>query len=300
MKKTRIKILSITLILILTTAILCSCSKSNDYAYPEIGGDAGSTITSPENSKDETIDTERKIIKTVNITAETKEFDKTVESVGNMVSEIGGYIERSSVSGNSIKSEYSSRTASYTLRIPADKLDEFTGNVENSVNVTNLSSTSEEITESYYDTVARLAVLQSQKDALQKMYDSFDEYSDMNDMLAVQDKLYDVIEEIESYQARLNTYDNKVEYSTVYISLYEVLEYSEIPTQESFGDRIGQSFKYSWINFWTGCQDFAVWFVGAIPTLIILGGIATAMVFIIRAIIKKKKARKAENDTKSE
>lgn len=307
MKKTSIRLLSLVLILIFASTIFCSCaSKSYDAAMPESMNGAkdnmaGSSVMSPEasNGAQTSIETERKIIKTVNISAETKKFDETIQNINKMVADLGGYVETSSINGNSINSNARSRSASFTLRIPQDKLDEFTGSVENSVNVTNITSNSKEITEAYYDTKARLEVLEAQRESLQKMYDSFNNPSDMSNMLAVQDKLYDVIQEIESYQARLNSYDNKVEYSTVNINIHEVLEYSPVNTPKNFGERFVTSFKRGWINFWAGCQNFAVWFAGAIPSLIIVAGIAVAAVFVLRKVIKKAKSQKLAKKAKT-
>lgn len=301
MKKLNLRFLSLVLVLIFATIIFCSCaSKSFDAAAPESmsGGKnnaAGSTVMSPNSgaSQDATVETERKIIKTVNISAETKAFDKTIENINKMIADIGGYVENSTVTGNSINASTRSRNASFTLRVPQDKLDEFTGNVENSVNVTNLTSNSKEITESYYDAVARLEVLEAQRESLQKMYDSFTKPSDMSNMLAVQDRLYDVIAEIESYKARINSYDNKVEFSTVHINISEVLEYTPINTPKNFGERFVSSFKRGWINFWAGCQNFAVWFAGAIPSIIIIAGITVAAIFVLKNVFRKAKAKKA-------
>ncbi len=303
MKKLNSRLLSLILILIFTSVIFCACAAKSYDSSPsesiENKYTSGSSIASPESSSQSSaIDTERKIIKTVSITAETKKFDETVENINKLCADMGGYVETSTVTGNSINVSSQSRSASFTLRIPADKLDDFTGDVEDSVNVTNIKSNSEEITESYYDAVARLSVLEAQRESLQKMYDSFDDYSDMDDMLAVQDKLYDVIEEIESYKARINSYDNKVEYSTVYINIYEVLEYTPVSTPKSFGEKFVSSFKNGWINFWAGCQNFAVWFAGAIPTLIIIAGITVAAIFIVKKIYKTAKAKKTECKSK--
>ena len=113
----------------------------------------------------------------------------------------------------------------------------------------------------------------------------------VSEILSIQDRLYDVIEEIESYKARINKYDNKVAYSTVTISLYEVVEYT--PVTPSFGSRIVEAFKISWTNFWNFCQNFTIVFVRAIPTLLLLGTIAFIIVVIIKGSIKRARKKRA-------
>lgn len=304
MKKTlALRIISLALVIIMLPFVFCACNKAEDAKGNYESESAGSTIMSPEKDSNSTVESERKIIKTVKISAETKEFDKTVDNIEKMCAEIGGYIESSSVNGNSLNNKKGSRSATYTLRIPAEKLDDFTGSIENSVNVTNLSSNIDEITDSYYDAVARLSVLESQKESLQKMYDSFTNYSDINDMMVVQDKLYDVIEEIESYKARIKAYDNKVEFSTIYVNLSEVVEYTEPDVEEKgFGKRLGEAFVSGWTNFFDGFQDFAVWFVEASP-LLMLWAIIVAIICICllsKKIRKKKKDKKTNNSKNSD
>ena len=305
MKKTfALRIISLALVIVMLPLVFCACNASNSKAENAVGDmysneSAGSVVTSPEKNSNSTVESERKIIKTVTMSAETKEFDKTVENIEKMCSEIGGYIESSTVNGNSLNDKRGSRNATYTLRIPADKLDDFTGDIENGVNVTKLTSNIDEITDAYYDAVARLSVLESQKESLQKMYDSFTSYSDINDMMVVQDKLYDVIEEIESYKARINAYDNKVEYSTVNLNLFEVVEYTEPEVEKKgFGQRLGEAFVSGWTDFFDAFQDFAVWFVEISPFLMIW---ALIVVVILVCLLskkwrKKKKESNADNN----
>ena len=296
----KIKLFSLIIAIVLVSLTFVSCNKSESYdnGISMGGAESGSNISSPDKSVTSTVETERKIIKTVKISAETKEFEKTIDNVNEKCESLGGYIESSTVTGNRLDDKKGARSATYTLRIPHDKLDAFTGDIEKSVNVTNITSNIDEITDAYYDAVARLSVLESQKESLQKMYESFTSYSDINDMMIVQDKLYDVIEEIESYKARINAYDNKVEYSTVNLTIFEVVEYTEKDEDEKgFGQRMSDSFIEGITNFWKGCQDFAVWFVGAIPSLIIWALVIFAVTKISRKLRKKKKEKKDNKNT---
>ena len=61
---------------------------------------AGATITS-ENGIEAIQETGRKLIKTVYLDMQTKEFDAVMEGITAKVSELGGYIENSSISGSS-------------------------------------------------------------------------------------------------------------------------------------------------------------------------------------------------------
>jgi hypothetical protein len=116
-------------------------------------------------------------------------------------------------------------------------------------------------------------------------------------MLKVQERLYDVIEEIEALQTKLNLYDGQVAMSTVRLSLREVIVYTAVVEPDpTFGERIGEAFRESWADFGEGCQDFAVWFVEAFPTLLVLVVIHGGIFLIIYTSVKRGQKKRAARD----
>jgi hypothetical protein len=116
-------------------------------------------------------------------------------------------------------------------------------------------------------------------------------------MLKVQERLYDVIEEIEALQTKLNLYDGQVAMSTVRLSLREVIVYTAVVEPDpTFGERIGEAFRESWADFGEGCQDFAVWFVEAFPTLLVLVVVHGGIFLIIFASVKRGQKKRAARD----
>ena len=243
-------------------------------------------------------DYERKIIRTVKMTCETKAYDNATTVIMNTLAVYGGYVEASSSTGTGYDDvKGSERRATYTFRVPAEKLDAFleTLRVDEGIRILNQDAASNEITAAYYDTVSRLETLEAEKTSLTAMLEGFTDYNDISAMLQVQKRLYDVIEEMEALQTKLNLYDGQVAISTVYLTLHEVITYTEVPKPDpTFGERIGEAFKESWVNFGEGCQDFAVWFVEAFPTLLVLavigGGIIALIIILNRKVEKRRKA----------
>jgi len=81
-------------------------------------------------------DVNRKLIKTVEMTVETKEYDRMSEGLRDQVTAYGGYVERmNTYNGSSYSGRQVSRSASMTIRIPEDKLDAFLGEVRSIGNV---------------------------------------------------------------------------------------------------------------------------------------------------------------------
>ena len=185
------------------------------------------------------------------------------------------------------------------LRVPSEKLDSFLGKVGGLINVVREESTKSNVTTEYYDIVSRMNVLQSEKAVYEKMLAGT---KDITQLLEIERRLYDTIAEIEAYKTKLNLYDSKVAYSTVTISLSEVVEYSSTTsTKATFRERISKAFKESWRDFAVGCKNFAVWFVYAFPTILVIAAIVIPTIVILNACTnsgKKKKKQAAPAPTK--
>ena len=237
-----------------------------------------------------------KIIKTVNMNTETKEYDNAISDLNRLITENGGFVESSSSNGQSL--DYTGvyrRSAKYTIRIPAEKLESFLSASQQLLNVTYSHSSSENITAEYYDIQSRLEVLRTEREALNAM---LEKATTVDNMLSIRDRLYNVIEEIESYETRLRVYDSLVAYSTVYLTVDEVVEYTRVQTEEpTWGERLVEAFKESWQDFAEGFQDFTVGFLYAIPTLLVLAVIAVGVILVLRVVIRRTRA---SNKTKSE
>lgn len=254
---------------------------TDDTAKSEAVGTGGESIEIQQNAK---------IIRNVSIDGETKDFDAANDAVKKQISENGGYVESSNIKGGeSLSNNYrSARTAKYVIRIPADKLDVFLQNTEVLLNITASTETTTDVTLDYYDIQSRLETLESKKTALEAM---LEKAMTLDEILMIQDNLYNVIADIEAYQSKLNLYDNKVNYSTVDLEIIEVVEYTVIDDDEpSFGERISEAFTESWENFGEFCQDFVVFIVSALPVLMFpaIGGIIILTVWIIRRNKAKK------------
>ncbi len=228
---------------------------------------------------------------TVNATveAETKDFAVAFESIKNLVNSSGGYVSSSSQSD--MLSKYGRRKAEMTLRVPSDKFEEFMQSLGKLVSVTSQNTVISDITESYYSAKSSYDSLLIQEERLLSMLEKADKLSDM---LTIEDKLADVRQKIQYYETQLKTYDNKVSYSTVSLSLSEVVEYTDPePERPSFWSRISDAFKNSWENFGHGCQNLAVWIVEALPALVVIAVIALVIVIIVKSA-KRNRLRRQE------
>ncbi|WP_294787364.1 DUF4349 domain-containing protein [uncultured Eubacterium sp.] len=228
--------------------------------------------------------TEQKLIKTVNMSAETTEFDTLVADVRAKTESAGGYVENSDIGGN--YGAAMTRYAYLVLRIPADKLDDFVGEVKNASNVRSFGESTEDVTLQYTDLDTHIKALREELDALFSM---MEQATSMKDILAIQSQITEVRYEIENYESQLRVYDNQVTYSTVYLDLYEVNRESST-AGTTFGERVKIKFNDNLYQMGQGFQNFMVGLLGGLPILLPIVVICVAVIVVLRKFWKKKKS----------
>lgn len=240
--------------------------------------------------------TERKLIKTVDISAETEAFDTLVPGLQKQVDALGGYIEVSQV--YEIGSYYvddrleKQRCANITARVPKEKLDGFLSSVAEQSNVTSHSENVEDVTLQYVDLESRKKALLTEQERLLELLAKAES---VEDIIAIEGRLSEVRYQLESMESQLRTYDNKIDYSTVYLYIQEVRKYSA-PQNASVGQRISRGFVKSLEDIGFGIQDFAIGFVIDIPYIVLWIVLIAIVVLIWRVLRKvwKKRAAKRE------
>ena len=96
-----------------------------------------------------------KMIYTAYVEMESTEFDEAVSAVAALTAECGGYFESSSMSDRG-----SSRSATYTVRVPAAQYRAFLDKTGTVCHVTYQEESSEDVSETYYDVAGRLETQQ--------------------------------------------------------------------------------------------------------------------------------------------
>lgn len=248
-------------------------AKSEDGG---LTGDTDSTVL-PEG---------RKWIITVNMSAETEDLDALMEALNGKISGLGGYVEDQDSYNGSMYSSRRYRSASLTVRIPAERVDEFTEEMSGIANVVSTSLSREDITLSYVATESRVKALQTEEARLLEL---MEQAETMADLLEIESRLTDVRYELENRASQLRLYDNQVDYATIYLSIDEVQEYTPVE-EPTVWERISGGFVSSIKGVGNGLLDLLVWVLAKSPYLVILGGVTVGVV----VLVKKRKARKAE------
>ena len=127
-----------------------------------------------------------------------------------------------------------------------------------------------------------------------------DQAETIDDLISIESRLTDVRYQLESAESQLRTYDNRINYSTVYLNIDEVQIYTPVE-EETVGQRIVNGFRDSCESVADGLTDLFVWLVTHIPQLVVLVVLIVIVVLIWRACgglrarsAQKRAARKAE------
>ena len=264
---------------------------SKDFVYTESTTD-NSSHADPSAMQN----TGRKLIKNVTLRLETKEFDAFTAELNARIAAFGGYIQSSSVDGGSYYSKNYRRYATVTARIPAEQLDAFVSGVSEIANVTSRSENANDVTLSYYDMESHVKALRSEYDTLVGI---LEKCTELKDVISVQSRITEVLYQIESYQSKLNNYDNLVAFSTVTMNISEV-ERETVVDPVTVGERISAGFSETVADIRDGFEDFAVDFVVNLPYLLIWAVILTVIVLVLRSGVRRIKrnrsAKKKDED----
>lgn len=245
--------------------------------------EAGGSLTST--NAVQPVASNRKLIRNVNLSVETTSFDTLISNLTGAVSGFGGYVEQSDISGNSVSSGYSGNRYAYlTVRVPSDKLDTFITQVAEQGNITNKSETTQDVTLQYSDLESRKKSLTIEQERIWALLEKADT---LEAVIALESRLSEIRYQLESFESQLRTYDNQVDYSTVYIDISEVKVFT--PTApDSVSTRIQKGFSRNLSNVANGLVDFFVWLLSSLPVLILLAAIASIAFLAIRHIIRKR------------
>lgn len=256
-----------------------------EIAYDDY--DAG-TVTS-ESGIDPVVQSERKLIRTVRLEMQTREFDKLTGGLQNKIQEMNGYIESSSVWGNSYYNN-STRSSEYTVRIPADRLDEFIEAASGMGNVTYKNESVEDVTLQYVDVESHQKALETEQARLLEL---LEQAENLEDLLTIESRLSEVRYELENYGSQKRVLDNQIDYSTVYMTISEVERITEVG-EKSFFEEIADRFGDNLYNVGRGLREFVIMFIGSLPVLAVWAVVIAVVALVLRKAFYGKKKEKKE------
>ena len=289
MKHTRILALLLCMVLLLTA---CGSSaptedmamdngyySDGDYEFAPGETMASSELKSDSASLTETPAGERKLIKTVSINAETEHYDDLIPALDERIVALGGYVE-SRETGNYSRDRRWSRM---TVRIPADRLSDFIAHVGENANVLSTSEQTQDVTLQYADTEAKITALKTEQNRLLEL---LAEAQNLSEILEIEARLSDVTYELERYESQKRSYDNRIVYATVTLSIQEVRTLTPVE-EPTVWKRIRDGFLESLEGVGDGLVDVFVFITAGSPYLLVYGLVIWGIAALIRKLRRK-------------
>lgn len=300
MKKWTALLLTLCLLAALLTG--CGAGSASTAAYDKAAGmaeevnyaapmsaDSGAMTDSGTGNTGE-LPEGRKWIITVNMSAETEDLDALMDALNETISALNGYVEDQNSYNGSLYSSRRYRSASLTVRIPAERVEEFTTQVSGIANVVSTNLSREDITLNYVATESRVTALKTEEARLLEL---MEQAETMADLLEIESRLTDVRYELENRASQLRLYDNQVDFATIYLSVDEVQEYTPVE-EPTLWERISGGFMSSLKGLGNGLLDLLVWVLANSPYLLVAGIVAVIVISLVKKRNKHKKAAKKQ------
>ncbi len=265
--------------------------KMNRVAALQESGDTGADSTGADGQIDTSeIPDSRKLIRNVDLSFETTDFDTFVQDIQSKTTALGGYIESSDVSGNAYTDRR--RSAYFTLRIPKPQVDSFLSFAEGEANLTRKYEYTQDITLQYYDTESRKKALQSEYDRLLELMAKAES---VDAVIAIEQRLSEIRYQLDSFESDLRRYDNQVDYSTVTVDVSEttVLTASE---KSGFWSRVQANLESNLEDLSDVAIGLLIWFLSSFPVLLALAILFFIIYRIVKMIRNRRKSRKAAKE----
>ncbi len=170
----------------------------------------------------------------------------------------------------------------FTIKIPQQHFDSMMDSIGYIVDFVEYENiTTKDVTEEYVDIQTRL----NTKLEVKSRYETIlrRNAKTVEDILATEEKLRVIQEEIESAQGRLKYLSNKVSYSTIQIDLYETVAYTEEP--ESYSKTFLSKSKEGLSFGWSAIEVFVIGLMYLWPLVII----SVVVFLLIRKRLRKRK-----------
>ena len=265
-------------------------------AEMEMGVEAPAAVAEAGNGAAALPESQKWII-TMDLSAETEDLDAMTAALAQRIAALGGYVEGQSVyNGSRYNGSRRYRSASLTIRVPADRVEEFTEDVGGISNIVRQSKTVQDVTLSYVATENRLKALETEEARLLEL---LSQAENMTDLLEIESRLTDVRYELENAASQKRLYDNQIDYATIYLNIEEVQEYTPVE-EPNLWERISNGFTGNLKNLGEDLLDVLVWLIVSLPYLAVAAVVIFLIVLLIRRLRRRKEVKKVPRTVKKD
>ncbi|MEO1262350.1 MAG: DUF4349 domain-containing protein [Bacteroidota bacterium] len=226
-----------------------------------------------EAPKKESVPKEKKIIKDGNLQMEVENLEKAKISMDSTLRRFGAYYENEAYESHDYQSTYRLK-----IRVPANNFEKLINTASDQggkVKSKNISA--RDVTEEFYDIKTRL---ENNESYLMQYRNLLKRANSIKDILEVQEKIRVLEEEMDSKKGRIKFINDRVNYSTLNLTLIEKHEWRKID-EKNFFAKAWSALKGGGELF----MDFILFVLRLWPFVILIAGI----VFLFKKWRRKKK-----------
>jgi hypothetical protein len=234
---------------------------------------------------------ERLIIRTADMSIVATDTEAALTQIAAMADSSGGWV----VSSNVYQSTDTSKTGYIQIRVPAEGfqsvLDAIAGMA---VEVTNLSTSGQDVTEEYIDVSARLGNLEATAARLRTF---LDESRNVEEALAVNVELSRVEGEIEALKGRMQYLEQSSAFSSITVNVTpdELAQPIQVGGWEPTG--VAKEAVEALVNMLQLLANAAIWFViFALPILLVIAIPFVLLIWLIKRLRRRERVVEATTD----
>ncbi|WP_294304497.1 DUF4349 domain-containing protein [uncultured Chryseobacterium sp.] len=191
---------------------------------------------------EETNTVSKKVIKNGSMKIQVGNIEKAQGQINTILKNNKAYIQKEAFQNNDLD-----ENLDLTIRVPHQNFDALINSFSTGVgSVLSKNVSSDDVTEEYTDVSIKLA---NKKIYLEKYRDMLKSAKTTKDMLEIQENIRDLEDEIDVSEGRLRFIDDRVNYSTLNLSLYKEKVRSSATSRIGFGSRFGDSLTEGWNSF---------------------------------------------------
>lgn len=184
----------------------------------------------------------KKIIKNGNMKIQVGDVKKAQNQVGDILKKNNAYIQN-----EQFQNTDTDDNLELVIRVPHKNFDALVNSFSDGMgSVLSKNISSDDVTEEYTDVSIKLA---NKKIYLEKYRDMLRSVSTTKDMIEIQETIRELEDEIDIAEGRLRFIDDRVNYSTLNLSLYKEKVRSSATSKIGFGSRLADSVTEGWNSF---------------------------------------------------
>lgn len=206
----------------------------------------------------------RKVAYSAEYILETDDYNGTMRRLEQKIGLSGSYIQQSD---SRAATEYSPAYASMTIRVPASAYGDFKSFLGSLATLSSSREHGEDVTAQYFDTEARLKVLQAQEERVRSFIAAS---KDLDEIFKIERELTRITTEIEQLTTVKNRLDNLVSYATIYVEVHELAADKIIePLKTPFGERVNEALQGSLKGLVAAVQAVLLFLIWIWPLLLL-------------------------------